>query len=339
MNYDSTHIDNLIARYLAGETSEKEWEELSLWMDNSPENKKYFEGIKFVHDKAVSSHRIVKVDVDKAWQKLSYQMTGSEQPASAKKIIPLYKQRWLRVAASITILIAVSSIIFFVLRPGKISESYRIATTDSVKTHVLAHSTSVTLNKNSNLTFVSKKAGKQQELELKGEAFIEVNHGADTTLIVKAGETYIRDIGTSFNVKAYSDSSTIEVFVRTGEVAFYTQDNTGITVKAGETGVYNKQQKEFYIPGEVDINTIAYKSKIFVFRDIPLSKAISALNSVYGNIFGLENQSLGNCSITVTFDNESPAGIADIIAETLGLQVLATGNRYVLTGETCTGQP
>ncbi len=337
MSYDSTHIDNLIARYLAGEASEKEWEELSLWMETSPENKKYFEGIKFVHDKAVASHRIVKVDVDKAWGKLSSQMTTPTQVSTPKTIpLPLYKQTWFRVAASFAILLTVSAVLYFISLPP-VQVKVTLAASDSVKTQSLAN-TEITLNRNSKIVYNSKKSGKQQEIELTGEAFIEVNHSNDTTLIVKAGETMIRDIGTAFNVRAYSDSATIEVFVQSGEVAFYTAQNAGITVKAGESGIYNKHEKKFYKPDAVDINAIAYKSKLFVFRGIPLGKAISDLNKVYNQKFELANNNLENCTITVTFDNETPIGIAEIIAETLGLQVTEVGGRFVLSGE-CSRQP
>lgn len=337
MSYDSTHIDNLIARYLAGEASEKEWEELSLWMENSPENKKYFEGIKFVHDRAVASHRIVKVDVDKAWAKLSSQMTVPT-PVSTLKIIdlPFYKKTWFRVAASFAILLTISAVLYFISLP-QVPDVITLVANDSIKTQTLAN-TEITLNRNSKIVYNSKKSGKQQEIELTGEAFIQVNHNNDTTLIVRAGETMIRDIGTAFNVRAYSDSATIEVFVQSGEVAFYTAQNAGITVKAGESGIYNKQEKKFYKPDAIDINAIAYKSKLFVFRGISLGRAISDLNKVYNQKFELENIDLENCTITVTFDNETPVGIADIIAETLGLQVTEVGGRFILSGE-CSRQP
>jgi ferric-dicitrate binding protein FerR (iron transport regulator) len=337
---DSIHIDNLIARYLAGEASDNDWEELSQWMDSSPDNKKHFEGIRFVHDKAVASHRIVKVDVDKAWQKLNSQMMQPPREDVAPVIIlPLYKKTWFRIAASFIILTAISALLYFVATPpATIGSSYTLATTDSVSTHVFAGNTEVTLNKNSRIVYKTKKAEKTREIELTGEAFIEVNHKADTSLIVKAGETFIRDIGTSFNVRAYSENKTIEVYVKTGEVIFYTSDNKGISVKAGETGVYDKVDKVFYRPDAVDINAIAYK-KLFIFHNMPLMKALAALNRVYGTKIELGNPALGNCNITVTFDNETPDAIADILAETLGLSVSLQGDKYILEGETCSSQP
>lgn len=339
MNNNSTHIDNLIARYLAGEASDSEREELLLWMDNAPENRKYFEGIQFVHDKAVSSHRIVKVDVDKAWQNLSAQMADEvTQTTPEIKSIPVYRKTWFRVAASIAFLLGLTLTFVLLNRQEQTIETYSLTTTETIQTHSIA-GTGITLNRNSSLHLSLKKSGREKEIELTGEAFLEVSHSSDTVLIVKAGATFIKDIGTTFNVKAYPDSSTVEVYVESGEVLFYTSDNKGITLKGGEKGIFDKADKRFYKPDAVDINTIAYKSKLFVFRNTPLSKAIATLNSVYTRSYELANPALGNCTITVTFENESPEAIAEIIAETLGLHVSEQPGKFILEGVVCSGQP
>lgn len=339
MNSENTHIDNLIARYLAGEASQEEWQELLQWMENSTENHKYFEGIKFVHDKAVASHRIVKVNTDKAWSKLSAQIEDLETPQPVKTIeFPLFKQAWFRTAAVIAVLIGIASLVYFIGIPSKNRISpVTIATTDSVITKTLADNTQITVNRNSKISF--RMTRKRKEIDLSGEAFIKVSHSSDTPLVVKAGETLIRDIGTAFNVKAFPESQFVEVFVESGEVMFYTENSNGITLKAGESGTYDKVKKTFFRPDAVDVNVVAYKSKFFVFHDVSLKKVVSTLNNVYGQVIEFHNPVLENCKITVTFDNENPGAIADIIAETLNLKVLVAGKKYVLQGEACSNQP
>lgn len=339
MSYESTHIDNLIARYLAGEATQEEWLELSQWMENSPENLRYFDGIKFVHDKAVASHKIVKVDTDKAWSKLSAQMLNLDTPLQVKTIkLPLYRKAWFRTAAAVAILVGISSLIYFIGFPSRNQfRSEIIAANDSVVSKTLADNTQITVNRNSKASFRINR--KQREIDLTGEAFIKVRHLVDTPLIVKADETFIRDIGTAFNVKAYPGNQFVEVYVESGEVLFYTENSAGINLKAGESGRYDKVSKTFSKPDAVDVNVIAYKSKYFVFHDVSLRKALASLNNVYGRVIELQSPKLENCSITVTFDNESPAAIADIIAETLNLKVVLVGNKYFLQGEACPTQP
>ncbi|NJO68260.1 MAG: hypothetical protein HC830_02385 [Bacteroidetes bacterium] len=315
MKDNSSHIDNLIARYLAGEASQEEIKELLHWMDTSPENEKYFEGIKFVHDKAIASHRIEKVNIDNAWQKLSSQMLSMGEGKSDKVFrMPVYRKPWFRIAAAVLLIAGITSLMYLIVKnPAAEQVMLTAASNDTIITRSLSPELEVTLNRNSQVTY--KRSRDKKEIELKGEAFIEVHHSTDTPLIVKAGEVLIRDIGTSFNVKAYGDSSFVEVFVKTGEVAVYTESIPGLTLKAGETGIYDKLNKIFYRPDAADINSIAYKSKLFVFYKTSLAKALSALNSVYSQKFELANPDLAKCTITVTFDQESPEAIADIIAE------------------------
>jgi transmembrane sensor len=333
LELESTHIDNLIAKYLAGETSKKEFEELTAWMESTPENKKYFEGIRFVHDKAISSHAYVKVDSNKAWEKVNRQMVSAPCiTAKPKRLI--YQNEWFRIAASIMLLLGLSFFIYtFFLKSSEQGIITTISSTNSVLEHTIDHNTLVVLNRNSHITYTTKKKGKKKELNLIGEAFIKVHHSADTILIVKAEETFIRDIGTSFNVKAYPDSSIIEVFVETGEVFFYTTNNSGINLQQGETGIYHKTEKKFTRITNKNINVIAYKTKMFVFRNTKLGDALKELNAVATETITLEDPNLINCIISVSFDNETTRAIAEIIAETLSLQVVKTKNGYTLKGE------
>jgi ferric-dicitrate binding protein FerR (iron transport regulator) len=193
----------------------------------------------------------------------------------------------------------------------------------------------VVLNRNSQIIYKTKSSGKKQEIDLTGEAFIKVNHSADTTLIVKAEETFIRDIGTSFNVKAYPDNNYIEVYVETGEVAFYSQDQKGLILTKGERGIYEKTSKNFRKVVAETPNIIAYSTKLLIFRNTKLSDVVNELNNVYHETIELSDPSIASCSITVTFDNESIVSIMDIIAETIGLQLIKTETGFLLKGDNC----
>jgi len=311
---------------------------LTQWMEESEENKKYFGDISFVHNKAIASHRYVKVNTDGAWRKIKGQMT--EKETSGRKVSSsswsIHKMTWTRIAASF-ILIAGTAILFYILRTHYqrgVELTTNISSGDST-IRTLTGGTSLVLNRNSKLSIKINKKGRKKELTLSGEAFIEIKHSADTTIIVKAEGTLIKDIGTSFNVKAYPGSSTIEVFVESGEVTFYTAKLTGLVLTKGETGIFDKKTHTFRKADLLSQNIIAYKTHLFIFRNIRLAEAIDKLNSVYTEPIILGNPSLADCSITVTFDNENTASIADVIAETLGLKVEKTGYGYILNGERC----
>jgi transmembrane sensor len=334
---DSKHIDYLITRYLAGESTVEERQQLEQWMNESEANSKYFNDNRFVHDKAVASHKLTRVNVDSAWDKLHRQMKspfkGQTIQFARKEYLPW--TQWLRVAASILILVGLSFWLYRVfLKPSEIKQ---IAITSSDKTvnERLADNSKVVLNKKSKIVCSSQFGTKNRELSLSGEAYFEVRHSADTPFIVKADEVLIKDIGTAFNVKAYEKANTIEVFVESGEVLFYTSSNPGIKVRKGEKGIYEKATKNFYKTREIEVNVLSYKTKYFVFQNTSLVEVISQLNAIYPLSIRINNSALMNCKITVTFNNEDIGTIASVIAETLGLQVVKLPDGYILEGKSC----
>jgi ferric-dicitrate binding protein FerR (iron transport regulator) len=242
----------------------------------------------------------------------------------------------LRVAASIILIIG-TTVIFYLLnnRNPQLPVSLALNSNDSIITHQLPDNTKVVLNRNSKINYAFNAKAKKREIILSGEAFIEVKHSADTLMIVKTDDVFIRDIGTSFNVKAYPQSNTVEVFVETGEVLFYTSEQNSIRLQKGETGTYDKKLKTFSKLIAEDPNIIAFKTKIFVFNNTKLTDVIAALNNVYPETILLENPELANCTITVSFNDENIGSIVDIIAETLGLQTLSSDTGYIIRGKEC----
>jgi ferric-dicitrate binding protein FerR (iron transport regulator) len=335
LQVEHSHIDNLIAKYLAGEASPAEDKQLLEWMEASPENKKYFGDIQFVHNKAISSQKYQKVDTDKAWSKLHSQIKQLPPQTQLTKSIPVYKTSWFGVAASVLIITGLFAVLYTQFHDRDVqTEPIEIVSSDRTISKTIGQNTKVVLNRNSKLIYSRIPNRKKIEVTLTGEAFIDVDHPKDTVFIVKADETFIRDIGTSFNVKAYPSERTVEVYVESGEVSFYTEHQEGIVLNAGETGIYHKDLKTFERV-ENELNAISYKTRIFVFRNSKLSDVINALNAVYPENILIGNPELADCTLTVTFDNESIGAIADIIAETLGLQLTVDKNSFTLSGENC----
>jgi ferric-dicitrate binding protein FerR (iron transport regulator) len=336
---DSKHIDYLITRYLAGEASEVEKLQIEQWMNESEVNNKYFIDYRYIHDKAVSSNKLIKVDVDKAWNNLHQQMKSvpKTQVIYTAKKSTFRMPIWLQVAASFLLLTGMSFWLYnkYNKSSEQVTNTFTVTSTEKVLKYKLADNSKIVLNKKSKIVYSSQFAKKNRELTLTGEAYFNVRHSSDTPFIVKAEVALIKDIGTSFNVKAYDGAKTIEVYVENGEVLFYASGNPGISLKKGETGIYNKMTKSFNKSGTAELNVLSYKTKHFIFQNINLIEAINQLNAVYPESIRINNNVLINCKITVTFDNEDVATIANVIAETLGLQVLKSPDGFILEGKGC----
>jgi len=211
---------------------------------------------------------------------------------------------------------------------------YAINSQQVAKQDTLPDGTKAYLNKNSEIRFSQTKKSGKRVVELKGEAFFEVAPNAKQDFIVQAGELLIEDIGTSFNVKAFEDSTLFEVYVQEGEVRLFTEDLQGIHLKAGESGHYNRSKGTFHKTSAV-ANVIAYKDKNFSFNDAPLSEVVSLINTTYGSNIVLEGEGLGNCRLFVQFMDEDLETITTIIAETLQLTLRKENNEIILQGKGC----
>jgi len=248
LNLDNQHIDLIIARSLAGEASEEEWLLLNRWMDESEVNRKYFGDIQFVNDNVVASHRIVKVDVDKAWSKVRSQIeTKKFDTKENVRVIPLQSPAWLKVAAIVVIVSGASLSLYryFLLPRIELTQQLAIVSQDSIVSQQLTDSSTIFLNRNSKITYSKNYGKKDRKVMLEGEAYFDVNHIDEKPFIVEAEGTFIEDIGTSFNIKAFATDTLVEVYVKSGVVKFFTNDKQGITLKEGETGVFNKNTRTF----------------------------------------------------------------------------------------------
>jgi len=330
----SKHIDHLITRYLSGEASGKERHQLELWLNESEANRKYFDQIKFIYEKAAKTYPELTFDVDKAWGNVKSQM-------KCTPIVNINQQKtqrgWLTVAASIITLIGISTIIYFSTREKVVTtiNALAIASKYSIVEHKLPDNTQVCLNKQSKVTYNSDYGKKNREVTLTGEAYFKATHSDDKPLTVKAEGTLIKDIGTAFNIKAYPDQDIIEVYVESGKVIFYTESDAGVTLVKGDIGVYSKKTNTFNKKQVVEANILSYKTKSFTFINARLSEVIRQLNSVYSTQISLKNSALADCTITVSFENESIETIANIISETLDLQLAKTSDGFVLDGVRC----
>ncbi len=323
--------DELIGKHLAGETTPEENALLQSWLNESEANKKYLQHFQLIFDRAANVKDLQEFNTDAAWNKLKSKL--NERP-EAKTIgfNPPTRNLFWRIAASVIIVMSVG---FFTYRwtQSTATNSLQVITDGESESDTLPDGSGVFLNKKSALAYSFDKKKKVHKVDLKGEAYFNINHQDDKTFVVKVDKTFIKDIGTSFNVKGYPKENTIEVTVEEGEVMFYTEHDSGVYLRAGGKGIYHKDTKKFTVE-EAEPNLTAYKTKFFIFSDTDLAYAVETLNNVYDKKIVIR-KNLRACRLTVSFNDESIEEIANVIAETLGLTVKQTGDSIILEGKGC----
>lgn len=315
-------IEDLIGKHITGEATAEEKQVVLEWCALSADNQKYVDHAQLIFDKAQLEDGHV-YDVVAAWEKVKDKIESGR--IRKLPVINLW-----RIAAS---LLLISVLSYFLYWQFFTAEQLQLASEDEVITQALADNTEISLNKNSSVNITYNERKKTGIIKLTGEATVIITPDKKVNWVVQTDDVFIRDIGTTFNVKAYPETDFIEVSVLEGEVQFYTQTDEGILIQAGEKGLYDKSTKQFS-KAEADPNVISYKTLLFTFNDIDLKSAVEQLSSVY-NRKVIVSGNIENCRLTVDFANEDLDTILSVIAETLNLTVTDNGNEIVLTGDGC----
>ena len=217
MDYsENNHIDILISRYLMGNASSQEIEELFNWIKLSDENKRYFHRQQDIWAVLNPAMDIDDVNTDNAEQRVLRKtgITANKRPF-VKKFIFI----WSRIAA-VAVLPLIAIIGFFILRAMDDTALDDVTITTafgSMSCTNLPDGSSVWLNANSSLTYSPEMNSGTRDVFLHGEAYFEVKSDAANPFNVHTPYITVTAKGTEFNVNAY-DKEVTTVYLKEGKV-------------------------------------------------------------------------------------------------------------------------
>jgi ferric-dicitrate binding protein FerR (iron transport regulator) len=326
-----------ILAYLKNQISESDFAIVQSWINASEENLRYFEQYKMIWEetgKLIPAP--VDVNVDDAWDKMSFMIDEFEETESTKteknvKVIPIRKYL-LRIAAIVLPLITISGLYLFLnQKPQLVTKE----TTAQLLKDTLSDGSVISLSKNSKISYPEKFKGNIREVEMKGEVFFEVSPNKEKPFIIHAEKTFIKVLGTSFNVKAFTDSILVEVSVKTGRVLFSEfnndlNDTTGLILVAGETGIYNKNTGHIFKVELPVKQELQQEDKILIFKRSSLADVANEIKKKYGVTVVLQNKDIENMHYSATFKNSSIDSIIQVMANTLDLKVIKQGTKFII---------
>lgn len=146
---------------------------------------------------------------------------------------------------------------------------------------LLADGSKVYLNSETQLVFPSRFEGDMREVKLTGEAYFEVKKDSKP-FIVQTAEMRIEVLGTSFNVNAYQDNTSVHATLVEGSVQVHVPDNPErFLLKPENNFSIDKSSNEISIQ---QVNTDLYTSWVkgeFAFRNQPLNEIFTQLQRWY----------------------------------------------------------
>jgi len=193
----------------------------------------------------------------------------------------------------------------------------------------------VVLNENSHLTF--QEIDGKRMVNLEGEAWFDVKHLADVPFEILSGAAKTRVLGTAFNVRAYPQEDKIEVSVERGLVAFSENENAKnkTELPAGTEGTFYKKQQTIAKDKRSDDNVDAWRTKILIFENTPMSKVIEAIERYYEVEIDADSKIL-KCELSKgRFENTTIDKVLETIDFALDFQSIKNGKKITITGEGC----
>lgn len=331
------YID-LIGKYLSGNIEPDERTMLLSWVAETEENKHFFDEMTSLWGISAQYPETLEVDVAAAWKKVDMQLVDSlpEKPA-AGKVVPLRSRRWLlQIAAAGIILLGFGWWLWI----SNTNNSPLIAAETGLgenKTIELPDGSTIWLNQNSRITYQEKFF--PRSLSLEGEAFFDVSKQPENPFTIQTGDVVTTVLGTSFNVRAYTTETKVEVSVKTGKVQLKeaSKPENAVALEKGNSGVFIKETKEIIKDHKEILNADAWKTQTLKFAEAPMSEVISSLERYYGIEIKTDNSDIDKCPLSIDqLVNPDLDIVIKMIEFSMSLEFKKiTTNRYELTGKGC----
>jgi transmembrane sensor len=347
---DNEEVKLLLVKYITGEATTQELEQVKQWISAHPENEQYFVQLYETWHNMLYLQPAV-VNKDNAYNKLSADIEPKQLSRYARLIT------WGKAAAAIALLTAVTATLYN--RYSKNVENVRqiAVTPGSIKKIILSDGTQVWLNAGSKLNYTADFGKTTRTVYLEGEAFFDIAPGKkEIPFIVNTKNYTIRDIGTKFNLKAYATDPFFETTVVKGEVSVEGNvDNNAhemsrIYVKPRQVlRIYYHPKKENYsytAPDTKNMNEIqvseidsakmskydGWKENLLVFDGATLKEISGVLERRYNVSIIINNDEIGNIHYSGSFKNVSDIEkVLAIIKGNTPISYLKNGNVINIT--------
>ena len=193
-------MDELLMKYIKGETTPEEREKVVRWLDEDPEHIHQYHSLRKLYDISL-------------WSPIEESQQEKKQTRTLK---PVWIE-FLKVAAVILITF-LGTKAFFDWKEDPVKMQTVIVPAGQRAELLLADGTKVWLNSRSKLKFPDRFQKDARNVELDGEGYFEVTHQEDAPFTVHTSKYDVKVLGTEFNVKAYNSKNQFEASLLKGSV-------------------------------------------------------------------------------------------------------------------------
>ncbi|WP_439184633.1 FecR family protein [Carboxylicivirga taeanensis] len=183
---------------------------------------------------------------------------------------------------------------------------------------VLSDGSEIWLNAGSKARFEQPFSVESRNIYIEGEAFFNVTHRPDQPFVVDiAGRNSIEVLGTSFNVKAYTDEAEEQAVLVDGSIRWTSTTGEVHLLEPGQLLSFSESANAAQVR-DVDVYPyVSWKDGRFVFDGNSLTEIISVLNRWYGVSILCVDEEIGELHFSMDVNKQQQLDeILDIIETT-----------------------
>lgn len=296
--------EDILKKYLMGECSEDELNEVNAWIKESDENARQLFRMEEIYQLGKENPRVMKQQMLLAEKRLLKRIKKEENERT--RTLRMYL--WMKYAAIVTIALLLGGGAGYWFFQNDADMLVAVANEGIVKEVTLPDGTRVWLNNSATLKYPREFSKDERSVHLEGEAYFKVTKNHQKPFIVESDAMRVKVLGTTFNFKSDPRCRVAEATLIEGEIEVKGKREEGqIILAPGQRAELNKSTGRLtvkqvdakldavwhddLIPFEkADIFTITkalerfYDVKIILSPDIRLDKTYSGVLKKKSNI-------------------------------------------------------
>ena len=317
------------------ELSRQEKELLDNWLKESQKNRMIFNQLKltlkYPDEDRVSEMKVEGLNRLKRVINSDFNQSINTSKRNSRTV------QILKLAATIVLIISASLVIYRYQEDSSppIEQTVRLIEKTSLPgqkiTVTLSDGTIVKLNSDSKIIVPDHFANDVRQVELIGEAFFDVNRDTSRPFIIKTNDLKVEVLGTSFNLRSYSNSRNSLVAVKTGRVAvnkisgtekIYLEPNEMVSLKGN--GDFSKSQ---IVNNDL---VFGWTDQRLVFDETSLEDVFEQMDRWFGVEIVIERDIINKRPYTASYKNPTLEEVFKSLSHLYQFNYKKDGNRIIV---------
>jgi transmembrane sensor len=342
-----------LARYLAGDMTLEEAEEVTRWAAASPERRAVLADLQL---RWRVSGVPARWDVDAAWASILHRVArdGTDAgaimaPSNVTSIATRSRNPArviLRIAAAAVLMVG-SALVWRIASGGPTSGTPALASSsgEAIRTGIgerraidLPDGSHVVLGAASELRLGESFGAAGRDVHLLGQAFFRVTHDSTRPFRVHAAGTVAEDLGTEFDVRAYPGDAGVRVVVAEGVVAVHRTGvpDTAAVLRARDVARVSARGTEVHRDQPIE-RLVAWTGGELAFDDVELTGVCEELERWYDIECRVADGAVGRLHYTGAFRSEALDVVLGVVQASVGVRAERRGRVVTFSARTGAG--